>query len=169
MMNQNLNNFRSWYVNILNELYSKEDAGFTILMISFPLLERYLREKSGVHEGNLNDSFHNELQTVFPALTTLETAKQFWHVYRNGLLHQVTLSMKDRKGIQMPTSWLHKEVDILKIDNSGDFWVHPVKFAKKVIEVIENDFTTFEGQHSANHPLPRIHPITLGTSTMDFQ
>ncbi len=61
-MDNNLNNFRSWYSNILHDLYSKQDAGFIILMISFPLLERYLREKSGVHEGNLTDSFYSELQ-----------------------------------------------------------------------------------------------------------
>lgn len=168
-MTNNLDNFRSWYSNILEELYSRQDAGFVILMISFPLLERYLREKSGVHEGNLNDTFYNELQTIFPALTSQELAKQFWQVYRNGLLHQVSLSMKDKKGIQMPSSWLHKEAEILSIGKSGDFWVHPVKFAKKVIEIIENDFTTFEGPHSTSHPLPRIHPITLGTSTWDFQ
>lgn len=122
-------------------------------MISFPLIERYLREKSGVHEGQLNDSFYSELQTIFPALADQETAKQFWHVYRNGLLHQVTLSLKDRKGIKMPTGWLHQDVDLLSIDTSGDFWVHPTKFAKKVIEVIENDFATFEGCHSNSHPL----------------
>ncbi|MEE8329333.1 MAG: hypothetical protein V3R54_05325, partial [Thermodesulfovibrionia bacterium] len=95
MMNKNLDNFRVWYSKILEALYLKENAGFVILMISFPLLERYLREKSGVHEGNLNDSFHSELQTIFPVLTSQEIAKQFWHVYRNGLLHQVTLSQKN--------------------------------------------------------------------------
>lgn len=115
---------RAWYSGILEGFYSNENAGFVILMISFPLIERYLREKSGVHEGQLNDSFYSELQTIFPAIADQETAKQFWHVYRNGLLHQVTLSLKDRKGIKMPTGWLHQDVDLLSIDTSGDFWVH---------------------------------------------
>ncbi len=169
MMNKNLDNFRVWYSKILEALYLKENAGFVILMISFPLLERYLREKSGVHEGNLNDSFHSELQTIFPVLTSQEIAKQFWHVYRNGLLHQVTLSQKNSKGIKMPAGWLHKDVDLLTVDDSGDFWIHPVKFSKKIIDVIEKDFDTFEGQHSPSHPLPKVHIRTLGTSSMDFK
>lgn len=168
-MNKNLENFRSWYLNILDDLYSREDAGFVILMISFPLLERFLREKSGIHEGNLADSFYSELHIIFPSLNSPDIAKQFWHVYRNGLLHQVTLSQKNSKGIKMPTGWLHKDVDLLSIDASGDFWIHPVKFSKKVIEVIENDFKTFEGQHSPHHPLPKVDTRTLGTSTMDFE
>src|SRR3989338_816269 len=96
MTNIHHDNFRAWYSIILEGLYSNQDAGFPILMISFPLLERYLREKSGVHEGNLNDSFYSELQNIIPALTSLDLAKQFWHVYRNGLLNQVTLSRQDR-------------------------------------------------------------------------
>lgn len=138
-------------------------------MISFPLLERYLREKSSVHEGNLTDLFYSELQIIFPSLNSQDIAKQFWHVYRNGLLHQVTLSQKNSKGMKMPTGWLHKQVDLLTIDKSGDFWVHPVKFSKKVIEVIENDFSIFEGQHSPNHPLPKVDIRTLGTRSMDFE
>ena len=169
MMNTNRDNFRTWYSQMLDRLYSDQNAGFVILMISFPLLERYLREKSGVHENALNDSFYTELQRIFPVLTNKNVAKQFWQVYRNGLLHQVTLSLKNKKGIQMPTGWLHQNIDLLKIDDSGDFWIHPAKFAKNVIEIIENDFDTFEGQHSNNHPLPRVHPIILGTSTTDFK
>lgn len=168
-MNIHHDNFRAWYSRILEGLYSIQDAGFPILMISFPLLERYLREKSGVHEGNLNDSFYSELQKIFPTLTNLDLAKQFWHVYRNGLLHQVTLSRQDRKGIQMPIGWLHKDSDILIIDAGGNFKVHPVKLSKKVIEVIENDFATFEGQNSPHHPLPKVDPITLGTSTIQWR
>ena len=168
-MNTNRDNFRAWYSKVLDGLYSDQNAGFVILMISFPLLERYLREKSSVHEGKLNASFYSELQRIFPVITTQETAKQFWQVYRNGLLHQVTLSLKNKKGIQMPAGWLHQDVDLLKIDGSGNFWVHPAKFAKIVIEVIENDFETFEGQHSDSHPLPRVHPTILGTSSTDLK
>ena len=36
---------------------------------------------------------------------------------------------------------------------SGEFFVHPVEFAKTVIKTVETDFTAFEGQSSRNHPL----------------
>ncbi|MCR4286894.1 MAG: hypothetical protein NUW09_02650 [Deltaproteobacteria bacterium] len=168
MKNTHLDNFRAWYTQILEGLYSKQDAGFAILMISFPLLERYLREKSGVHEGKLNGLFYSELQKIIPALTSIESATQFWQVYRNGLLHQVTLSRKDHKGIEMPIGWLHQDADLLSLDTGGGFKVHPVKFSKKVIDVIEKDFGVFEGPNSPNHPLPKEDFITSGTSSMDF-
>jgi hypothetical protein len=44
-------NFEVWYKAILEGLYSNRNAGFVILMVAFPLLERYLREKSGLHDG----------------------------------------------------------------------------------------------------------------------
>lgn len=167
-MNEYRRNFNSWFKDILATLYSNREAGFVILMVVFPLLERYLREKSGVHEDSLNDSFYNELCRLFP-LNTKETASQFWQVYRNGLLHQVTLSQRSRKGIQMPDGWVSSDVDILSIDNNGNFWVHPAKFAQRVVQAIEDDFATFEGGHSANHPLPKVYQFNLfaGTSAAD--
>ena len=36
-------NFQAWFVKPLKKLYKNPDAGFPIMMIAFPLLERYLR------------------------------------------------------------------------------------------------------------------------------
>jgi hypothetical protein len=36
------------------------------------------------------------------------------------------------------------------------FTVSPIKFSDRVIEIIENDFATFEGHSSAAHPLPSV-------------
>jgi len=134
-------------------------------MVAFPLLERYLREKSGVHEGEKNDSFYKELVSVFPELTSQNYARHFWQVYRNGLLHQVTVSQKNKKGIKMPDGWVSNDVAVVSKDSNGDFWVHPSKFAKRVIDTIEKDFATFEAQHSPGYPLPTVHqfPTVLGT------
>ncbi len=159
-MSTHVQNFKCWYPDILGGLYTNGHAGFVILMVAFPLLERYLREKSGVHEGSLNsqkNQFYTELRRVFPTLPDDSKAAQFWQVYRNGLLHQVTLSQKNWKGLQVPDGWVSKHSQAVEIDSSGDFWVHPVEFAKAVIQTIEADFTTFEGQHSVNHPLPVAH------------
>jgi len=156
-MSKPVDNFKCWYSDILTGLYTNPHAGFVILMITIPLLERYLREKSSVHEGELTDPFYVELRRVFPTLPDISVAKQFYHVYRNGLLHQVTLSQKNRKGVQMPDGWVSRHSQVIEIDSSGDFSVHPVEFAKTVIKTIEDDFTAFEGKHSVNHPLSVPH------------
>jgi len=41
-----LKNFRDWYVKTLESLYPERDAGIAVLMISMPLLERYLRQRN---------------------------------------------------------------------------------------------------------------------------
>ena len=164
-MSENLNNFRRWFDDVLRDLSSKEHAGFAILMIAFPLLERYLRERSGTHESNLNATFFDELLVLFPMLETTHKARQFWQVYRNGLLHQCTLSKKNYRGVQMPTGWLHSDAEMIQVNPDNGFTVHPAKFGCEVMKIICEDFHTFEGQHSTGHPLPRINPGTLGTSS----
>ena len=44
-MSGNFDNFKAWYVQVLEGLYDKRDAGIAVLMISLPLLERYLRRQ----------------------------------------------------------------------------------------------------------------------------
>src|SRR5665213_484930 len=119
-MPTHLHNFRCWYSGILDSLYTNGNAGFVILMVAFPLLERYLREMSGVNEGELTDRFYDELRRVFPVIPDNSIARQFWQVYRNGLLHQVTLSQQNRRGLRMPEGWLSGNVAAITIDASGD-------------------------------------------------
>lgn len=167
----NVENFNLWYKQFLTELSKNGDAGFVILMTAFPLLERYLRQKSGVFEGDLNQSFYSQLRIVFPVFRNNDEAKEFWHIYRNGLLHQVALSQRNRHGINMHAAWLSNNADTLIIDTNGDFWVNPAKFARKVVETIEGDFSTFEALNSTNHPFPEIdasgyHTSSVQSSTM---
>jgi hypothetical protein len=160
--------FKCWYTDILTGLYDNGNAGFVLLMIAFPLFERYLREKSGVHEGDLNEAFYTELRKIFPIIPDNTVGRQFWQVYRNGLLHQVALSQQSKKGIVMPRAWLSGDADMLTISPTGDFWVHPAKFAKHIMTTIEGDFTIFEGVNSPNHPLPAVHVVATmnGTGAM---
>ena len=164
-MDSHKDNFNAWYAGILKGLYEDRNAGFVILMVAFPLLERYLRQKSGVHKNNLDRRFSKQLTHVFPELGSESEAGKFWQVYRHGLLHQVTFSQKNAKGIKLPRGWVSNDVAAVWIDSHGDFWVHPSKFAKRVIRTIENDFTVFEGQHSADHQLPTVQQCSrvLGT------
>ena len=169
-------NFKCWYSDILDGLYANGDAGFVILMVAFPLLERYLREKIGVHERDVNADpvlaarFYDELRHVFPALRDNTVARHFWHVCRNGLLHQATFSQRTLRGIKMPDVSLTRQVELLTIDPAGKFfWVHPAEFARTIIQTIEADFTTFEGQNSVNHPLPVIYATSPEQSPGDPQ
>lgn len=157
-MTKHADNFKLWFSEPLNTLYANPHAGFAILMVTIPLLERYLREKSFVYEGEkLGDPFYDELRHIFPTLPDNTVARDFWHVYRNGLLHQGTLSQRNRRGLRMPDGWVSRRSQAVEIDRDGDFSVHPAEFAKTVIRAIEADFSTFEGPHSFNHPLPVGH------------
>jgi hypothetical protein len=50
--------FRKWFVESLAPLRTNGDAGFIFVFVAFPLLERYLRRKSGCPDGqNLTDGF----------------------------------------------------------------------------------------------------------------
>jgi hypothetical protein len=48
VMSDSRENFDAWFVNVLESLYPRREAGFVILMIAFPLLERYLRQRVGL-------------------------------------------------------------------------------------------------------------------------
>ena len=77
-------NFKSWYADTLLKLYPDRNSGFVILMVVFPLLERYLRHKNGLsHRDNLTDGCMDELSKMFPPLPDRKTARNFWNVYRN--------------------------------------------------------------------------------------
>lgn len=175
-MATNHENFRAWYVDILDTLYPQRAAGFAIMMIAFPLLERYLRQRVGLTvQAQLNDTFYDELIALFPELKDRAIARQFWQVYRNGLLHEVTMSLQDRYRNQMPVGSLSHDVPGLSRESDGSFFVHPIDFAKRVVQIIEGDFSTFEGTTSVGRlPSVRVHapgiesstvPIILGTNT----
>jgi len=158
-MDTDYQHFQMWYKRILEKLYDDPHAGFPILMITFPLLERYLREKSQSYEEyKLNDKFHDELIKIFPELNTRENSKKFWKIYRNGILHQATLSGEDKT----LSGCLTKLNDSIRIDTGGTIYIYPTNFSKKVIMTIENDFYTFTAAHSTNHMLAVVSNLGNG-------
>jgi hypothetical protein len=151
-------NFKNWYPNVIRSLYPNRNAGFVILLATFPLLERYIRQRLGWSEQNsLNDTFYNELARVLPDLRNRDNARNLWSAYRNGLLHVVTLSSNTRKGIKLPVAWLtHDSPFSISIDASGSFCVNPVLFAEQVLKIIEDDFETFETGPRAILTFPQV-------------
>ncbi len=177
-MTSDYDNFKSWFADVLVKLFPDRNNGFAILMIAFPLLERYIRQKVGLTpKQDLSDDSIDELLKLYPELKSRQVARQFWQVYRNGLLHEVTLSRTNRKGSTMPVGWISHDRQIISIEPDGSFWIHPVIFAERVIEAINADFTTFQGHSSTTSALPiveEVHDpnfgsgeckIILGTST----
>ena len=162
-MSKHPDNFKLWYSDVIESLYMNQNAGFPILMLTFPLLERYLRSKSTLsYKDTLNSHFYDQLLKLFPELKDNTTASLFWNIYRNGILHQATLSEKDRKGNMMPGGGLSGDVKgSIKIESDGCFYVNPVEFAKKVIDTINNDFPTFESV-SVSPPLATVPISTDG-------
>jgi hypothetical protein len=143
-----LENFRAWFVDVLEQLYPIQTAGFAITMIALPLLERYLRQRANLtaEDDRLTPAFYRELLTLFPELETQTQAKDFWQVYRNGILHQVAFSQKTSA---LPAGALtHTDIGI-SITPEGDFRLNPADFAKRITAQILADFRAFEGLGSS--------------------
>lgn len=147
---ENRANFNLWFARILNDLVKDPHAGFATMMISLPLLERYLRQKtSNFEETSLSSAFRNELVVCFPNLGSEALAKDFWSVFRHGMLHQGTFR---RLGDSTGTSGkLANCATAVELDAEGNFVVNPTKFAAVVVSLIENDFLTFEAHGSPYH------------------
>ena len=162
-MATNQENFRAWYVDILGTLYPHRGAGFAIVMIALPLLERYLRNKAGLAVGaSLDTRFHKELIALFPDIgDDVATATNFWQIYRHGLLHEVTFSRENQKGKAMPVGSLTHDISGIQRYSDGNFSVHPVDFAKRVAQIIQDDFSTFEGTASVGQ-LPSVQQTAPG-------
>jgi hypothetical protein len=155
-MKDNYNNFVRWFEEPLSNLYKNPHAGFAIIILSLPILERYLREKSGVCEQpNLDDRFHQEFLNMFPSVKDMPTSRKFWEVYRHGLLHQATLKAHGT----VLSAAVHGAAAELEFDGKV-FTVAPVKFSQRVVNTIELDFTTYEGAGSPKHSLSKVSVST---------
>jgi len=145
-MTDNHTNFKAWYVETLDILYAHEAAGFPILMITFPLLERYLTNKV----CSSSSSKYDDLFLIFPELGNTETAKVFWNVYRDSLLHNASLSRPGRSTV--PFAWITSDKPNISIEPDGNFLINPVDFSKRVVQTIEADFATFVGDKKLWQP-----------------
>lgn len=155
-MKENYDNFIKWFKEPLNTLYKNKHAGFAIVMLSLPILERYLRQKSGVFENqNLDPRFHREFLKMFPSVRDIEAVKTFWRVYRHGLLHQATLKSDNT----IISAAVHSGAADIEFDGKL-FTVSPNKFSAKVVKTIEEDFQTYEGAGSPKHAPAQIFHST---------
>jgi hypothetical protein len=167
-MSTHRDNFESWYKKVLELLYPHRDAGFPILLITFPLLERYLRQKTCLaSDDTLSDGFYDELMQIFPVLTSRDHARNLWQIYRNGLVHEITFSHQTRKGAVMPTGSLSHDKPMITIESDGSIWINPRDFAQHVVSTIESDFSTFEGSSASTSRLPTVKAVRTQPSAAD--
>ena len=152
--------FDKWFKVPLDQLSMNPNAGFIVLITSLTLLERYLREKSGIFESpNLDDRFYVEFVRLFPQVLDKDIATRFWKACRHGLMHQATFKTKLNETDTISEIGIDDTVDVIRYQNRGtehSFMVSPTKFCKLTLTTIENDFPTFEGHKSPNHPLARV-------------
>lgn len=162
-MSGNFDNFKAWYVQILEGLYEKRDAGIAVLMISLPLLERYLRRKHKLAPAeNMTDAAMGGLCAMFPALGSVTQARAFWNVYRNGFLHQATVSRNTKGGASLPDGWLtHDIAEPIRVEHDESFTVNPVQFSKVIVDTISGDFAAFEADAPPLPQVARRDPITI--------
>ena len=156
-MNDSRYYFEKWFKEPLERLYSDEHSGFVILMISLPLLERYLRSKTGIDESpQLDSRFHQHLVQMFPALGDVPTAKIFWRIYRHGLLHQATLKSEQGTVEVSVRSRATSPITVLSTSDGWKFQVSPELLSRQVLAEIETHFSIFEAPASAEHPLSTV-------------
>lgn len=166
-MDQDRKNFQAWYADTLELLYPKGDAGIAVFMIAFPLLERYLRQVNKLApDDGMNAGCWRTLCSLFPTLSSDETAKEFWTVCRHGFLHQATMSLRAKDGGALPAASLTHDIviDPVTLNRNGSFVIHPVLFSKLVIRTIEKDFAAFAG---AGTPAPLLPKIVATVSSSD--
>jgi hypothetical protein len=159
-MSEDEKNFDHWFKKTLKFLYKKPGAGFAILMISLPLLERYLRQKTGLYDKSLSPKFYRALEDLFPALRIPrfpKAAEGFWTIYRDGLLHQAALTLRWKKTQLGVKNDLAVEIQCHEVKSGLSIMVSPELFARKVVSTIKADFSTYLGQGSKHHPLPKVH------------
>jgi hypothetical protein len=140
----NRDNFRVWFAEYIRKWAGDGNAGFILAMVSFPLLERYLKQatKSEPNSPKFLAGLRKVLQT--DAIT-----HEFWTTYRHGILHNVTMS-PEAHGLT------HQIDDVVQVHADGKIWLNPFRFSQRVLETIEKDFETFE----RGYPLPTANVYT---------
>jgi len=107
----------------------------------------------------------SSLCAIFPVLRDAATAMQFWNIYRNGFLHQATLSTCTRTSATLPVGWLtHDIADAIQIKSDSSFCVHPVLFSETIVREIEKDSAVFAGVAAGAPALATVanlDPVTI--------
>jgi hypothetical protein len=153
--------FRRRFKEPVELLIARKHSGFALMMITLPLLERFLRGRSHLKgAARLTELFHIEFFKVFPALGDVNGARAFWQCFRHGILHQATFSLKraDGAGFSGVIGFEELSGRAIALQRSGDpehivCTVDPVAFARIVLAEVESDLETFQTADPDEHPI----------------
>jgi hypothetical protein len=160
--------FKQWYAAVLERLYPDRDAGFAIMLITIPILERYIRCKLDLPRGGaIGDEGIKAISRIFPEPGTREVIESVWDAARNGLLHQLTFFSETRSKEQLPVVRLtHDTLVAIRCEDDRSISINPVYFSKRVISQVLGDFDTFSRfAEDSITPLPRVRPWDPGSLT----
>lgn len=161
--------FRRRFKEPVELLITRKHSGFALMMITLPLLERFLRGRSHLKDAPLTKPFYEELFKVFPALQDVKGAKALWQCFRHGILHQATFSLKRAKGADFSGVIGFEELSgrSVALRRSGDpehivCTVDPVAFARTVLAEVESDLETFQTADPDEHPIVPVGDLSNG-------
>ncbi|HUU86354.1 MAG TPA: hypothetical protein VMX17_01205 [Candidatus Glassbacteria bacterium] len=156
-------NFRNWFVGTIDLLSKEEFTGIPLLMISFPLFERY----ADAIKKNKFQAFSEAFQ-----LNNRKEALIVWKSFRNGILHNASFNTevdltehKEYKSKEYIYQCgvkddIEKEVHIEQNERmQWTIFISPNKFAKKVIDLILDNFEGFYKVNEEVCPFSAIHQV----------
>jgi len=173
-LDEHKKNFKKWFEQSIDLLSTKKFAGIPILMITFPLLERLIKDNS--------ENFYKKLVQIFQFKSTFE-ARVFWKVFRHGLLHAATFKSDFILGKNSNKKHIHidecgisesisKEIVMSQIASKKTvfrfkIFVNPILFSKKVLENVYEDFGSFCQEIEDKGSLPETIAFKTSYSVND--
>jgi len=151
--------FDRWFVNPLGQLQSirNGDGGFIALATCCFLYERYAIAVLKKHGSKANKpSLVRQFADDFD--TSEETAKAFWSVVRDGILHQGLPKQSEYGRRNLPGYILHHSftnpVELVDWGGEPALKIQPWRLMFRVIELWQDNLELLEASES--FPFPRI-------------
>lgn len=151
--------FNRWFISPLQKLESMPngDGGFIALATSCFLYERYAkacikRHGKKADRSSLIRQFANDFET------NEDTAKAFWDVIRDGILHQGMPKQSDQEKKDLPGYIFHYSfavpVELAIWGEKHTLQIQPWRFTWKVIELCQDNIDLLVENKS--FPFPKI-------------
>ena len=81
-----------WFYKPLEDMETNPDLSFALISLLLPLIERYLRYKTGMADSEKFSQGHRSWSVLSPILgCTDDQAYAVWQCLRNGLLHRAAI------------------------------------------------------------------------------
>ena len=159
-MNEDQMSFDLWYVQPLKSLQNMPNGrgGFVALATACLLYERYaIADLKNQQKKTDRHAILNNIMIDFSV--DYETAKAFWDVIRDGLLHQA-MPMQQKRNATLPSWGFHHDYPVMSLEeiNGEQFLkVQPWKFMDRVLELWEDNFNLLSSNGS--FPWATIGPV----------